>query len=109
MVALGGRMEAINCLRGGRQGGVKTDGLVGRAEVVVDRLWHSDHVDAVIVQSPGGAERVLAADGDQTVDAVLLERPYDLLHSVLAFVGVCARTAQDGPPARKDAAGRLER
>ena len=42
---------------------------VGRAEVVVDRLGDADHVQAVLIEALGDAERVLAADRDQPVEA----------------------------------------
>ena len=38
-------------------------------EVVVDRLGHADDVDARLGELAGHAERVLAADRDQRVDA----------------------------------------
>ena len=47
----------------------KPNGDVGAAEVVVDRLGHAHDRHALAVQAQRHAERVLAADRDQRVDA----------------------------------------
>ena len=73
VVRLRGGVQAVDRLGRDRDGGVEAERLVGRREVVVDRLRHADHGQAVLdVQPCGDAERVLAADRDQPVE--LLER-----------------------------------
>ena len=70
VVAVGGRVEAVDRLHRDVDRGVEAEGVVGGAEVVVDRLRHADDLQAVlIVQARGRAQRVLAADRDQPLDA----------------------------------------
>ena len=55
--------------------GVEAERVVGRDDVVVDRLRHADDRDPVLLVEPGrDAERVLAADRDERVEALRLER-----------------------------------
>ena len=66
VVAVGGGVQAVDRLHRDVDRGVEAEGVVGGAEVVVDRLRHADDADAVLgVQPRGDAERVLAADRDQ--------------------------------------------
>ena len=74
VVRLGGGVQAVDRVGGDLHGGLEAERVVGAGEVVVDRLRHADDVDAVVGQPLGHAERVLAADRDQPVEAVLLER-----------------------------------
>ena len=74
VVAVGGRVQAVDRLHRDVDRGVEAEGVVGGAEVVVDRLRHADDLQAVLlVQARGGAQRVLAADRDQPVDAGRLQ------------------------------------
>ena len=69
VVAVGGRVQAVDRLHRDVDRGVEAEGVVGGAEVVVDRLRHADDRQAVLgVQARGRAEGVLAADRDQAVD-----------------------------------------
>jgi 6-phosphofructokinase 1 len=69
------RIDALIAIGGEDTLGVASklsaEGVVGRPEVVVDRLRHADDLHALPVQPVGDAERVLAADRDQPVDAGL--------------------------------------
>jgi hypothetical protein len=72
---------------------------LGAAEIVVDRLRHADDRDPAV----GGerdAERVVAADRDQRVDAGLLHRFADRCHTVGA---VGERIRPRGPEDRSAA------
>ncbi len=74
VVTVGRRVQAIDRLHRDVDRGVEAEGVVGGAEVVVDRLRHADDRHAVLaVEARGGSERVLAADRDQPVDAVVLQ------------------------------------
>jgi hypothetical protein len=108
VVRLGRRVQAVDRLGGDLDGGVEAEGEVGPAEVVVDRLGHPEDGDAVRVQPRGGAERVLAADGDEPVDVERAQRVPHPGDTVLALVGVRARGAQDRPAARQDASSRVD-
>ena len=52
-------------------GGVEAEGEVGAGQVVVDRLRYADDVHAEVGELGRDAQRVLAADRDQRVDAVV--------------------------------------
>ena len=109
VVALGGRVQPVDRLGGDVQRGVEPERHIGGAEIVVDRLRHADHVDAVAVEPVGDAERVLAADRDQPVESRSRSVCADPLHAVLALVRVRPRAAEDRPAARQDPARRLDR
>src|SRR5207249_2615770 len=90
-------------------GRLEAERVVGAGEVVVDRLGNPDHIDAVVRQALGDAERVLAADRDQAVEAMLLERRAHVLESAFLLVGIRARGAEDGAAAVEDPARGLVR
>ena len=69
---------------------------------------HADHVHALAGQPVGHAERVLAADGDERVDAVLGERGPHLLGAAVDLVRVGARRAEDRAAPRQGAAQLLD-
>ena len=56
-------MQAVDRVRRDLHGRVEAERDVGAREVVVDRLRHADHGDAVVAQAPRDPEGVLAADG----------------------------------------------
>ena len=89
VVALGRGVEPVDGLGGDADGGVEAEGVVGRAEVVVDRLRDADHAhDAVVLQLVGDPEGVLAADGDQRVDLQRLDGRPDPVQPAVDFVRV---------------------
>ncbi len=110
VVALGRGVQPVDRLHGDVHRGVEAEGVVGRAEVVVDRLRHADDGDALVVQPGGDAEGVLAADDDQGVDAepgqVVLD-PLDPGPAGTALLErIRPRRAEDRAAARQDAAHR---
>ena len=113
VVRLGGGVQAVDRVGGDLHGGLEAEREVGAGEVVVDRLRDADHVDAVVDQPAGDAERVLAADRDQRVDALLGERGLELLEPALLLVRVRPRGAEDRAAAVQDPArvlvGQLDR
>ena len=104
VVRLGRGVQPVDRLHRDVDRGVEAEGEVGGVEVVVDRLGHADDVDAEVVQLGRDTERVLAADGDQRVDAEVGEVLLDLLDAALDLERVGARGAEDGAAARQDAA-----
>ena len=65
--------------------------------VVVDRLRHAHHVDAVVPQPVRGREGAFAADRDDAVDVVAVEGLRDVLRAAPGpLVGVGATRAEDG-------------
>ena len=108
-MALGRGVQAVDRLGGDVQRGVEPEGDVGGAEVVVDRLGHADDVEPLGEQAAGRAQRVLAADRDQPVEPVALERLAHLIHAVGALEDVGAAAAQDRAAAGQDPARGLDR
>ena len=105
VVAVGGGVEAVDRLHRDVDRGVEAEGVVGGGEVVVDRLRHADHVQAVLgVEARGGAEGVLAADRDQPVDPGRRQVGGDPLGPVVDGERVGPRGAEDGAAAGQDAA-----
>ena len=75
VVGLGGGVQAVDRVGGDLHRGLEAEREVGRRQVVVDRLRHADDGDAVLVQLARDAERVLAADRDQRVEAAAPPSP----------------------------------
>ena len=113
VVRLGGGVQPVDRVGGDLHRGLEAEGEVGAREVVVDRLRHADDVDAVLDQPAGDPERVLAADRDQRVDALLAQRRAHLLEPALLLVRVRPRRTEDGAAAVQDPAralvGQLDR
>ena len=104
VVRLGGGVKTVDRVAGDLHGGIEAEGVVGAGEVVVDRLGDADHRHLVGRQAAGDPERVLAADGDQSVEAKLLHARGDERGAVAAvLVGVGAGGAEDRPATRQQA------
>ena len=73
---------------GARDGGREADAVLGVADVVVHRLRDGDDLDAELVELGRIAERVVAADGDQVVDAERLEVRQHLAGDVVGLVAM---------------------
>src|SRR5262249_17699987 len=103
VVRLGGRVEAVDRLGRDEDGGVEAERVVGAGEVVVDRLRDADDRQLLLrVQTCGDAERVLAADRNERVEAPVAEVPEHALDASLELEGVRAARADDPAPARED-------
>ena len=100
VVALGRGVQAVDRLHRDVDRGVEAEGVVGGAEVVVDRLRHADDVDPAPRASAGrDPERVLAADRDQPVDPGLAEVGGDPLDAaLLACSGLVREEPRIVPP-----------
>jgi hypothetical protein len=85
-------------------GRVEAEGHVGRAEVVVDRLRHAEHGEPGVVELRCGAQRVLAPDRDQPIEAMGVQVLPDSVDAVLALERVRARGTQDSAASRQDSA-----
>ena len=90
-------MQAVDGVGGDLHRGVEPEREVGGREVVVDRLRHAHEIHAVTTELGGDAERVLAADGDQRVDALTFDRVVDAGDAVLGLVRVRPRAPEDRP------------
>ena len=103
-MAVAGGVQPVDGLHRDAHSGVEAEGVVGRIEVVVDGLRHADDPDAGPGQPGGHAQRVLAADRDQGVDAELLEVGDHPGLAALERVRIGPGGAEDRAAAGQDAA-----
>ena len=96
LVGFGGAVQPVDGIGGHHQRGVVAESHVGAVDVVVDRLRHADHGNVLLRQPVRGRQRAFAADRDEHVDAVVIQRLLDLVQPGPQFVGVHARGAQHG-------------
>ena len=107
MVGLAGRAQAVDGLGGGLHGGVEAEGELGDGEVVVDGLGHTDDGHALAGEFAGDSQRVVAANGDEGINALAFERCADRFGTALVGVGVRAGGAEDGAPEGEDVVAAL--
>ena len=100
VVALRGGVQPVDGIGRDLHRGVEPEGVVGRRQVVVDRLRHADDVRAVGPELRGDAEGVLTADRDQRVDPLPLEGVEHARDAVVGAVGIGARRPEDRPAPR---------
>jgi hypothetical protein len=108
VVRLGGRVQPVDGVDADLDRGVEPEGELGGRQVVVDGLRHPDDGDALVGEAGGDPERVLAADGDEGVDAVIRERRPHGVGPAVDLVGVGARRPEDGAAPREGATERLD-
>jgi hypothetical protein len=108
VVGLGRGVQPVDGLDRDRDRRVEAERVVGRAEIVVDRLGYADDRDALVGEAAGHAQRVLAADRDQSLDARVGERGPDLVDGALDLVRVRPGRAEDRAAARQDAADLID-
>ena len=94
LVRLGRGVQPVDGLGGDGQRGVVPERHVGAVDVVVDGLRHPDHGDVLLRQPVRGRQRALAADRDQHVDAVVVQRLLDLVQPSAQLVGMHAGGAE---------------
>ena len=96
LMRLGGAVQPVDGLGRDLQRGVVAECDVGAVDVVVDGLGHPDDGNVLLGEPVRGGQRALAADRDQHVDAVVVERLLDLVQPGPQLVGVDPRGAQHG-------------
>lgn len=103
MVGAGGSVEVVECLGDAGDGGIESDAVVGALDVVVHGLGNADYWMAVGGELVGHGKGVVAADGDEGVEADFFENGTG--HGVSLFVGagVGARGAEHGAALVEDA------
>ena len=95
VVALRGGVDAVDGL--GRDGhrGVEPDRLVRAPDVVVDRLGDGHDPDARLGDLARGVQRAVAADADERLDALRLQRRQDGVEAAVVGVRVVAGGAEE--------------
>ncbi len=104
VVRLGGGVQPVDRLHRDVDRGVEAERVVGRVEVVVDRLGHADDVDAEVAELGRDTQGVLAADGDERVHALLGQVRLDPLDAAFDLERVRPGRAENGAAAGQDAA-----
>ena len=106
-MALGRGPEPIDGLGHDVDGGVEAEREVRERQVVVDRLGDADDRQLeVVVEADGDAQRVVAADDHQGVEAERGEvRPQRGEVGLGVLVGIGPRRAEDRPALADDAVG----
>ena len=98
LVALRRGVQALERLDDDLDGGLEPDGVVGRLEVVVDRLGHADDVlEALVDELLRERHRAVAADDDQALEGELVQVRHALLrhvHDLDAAVGQLDRVRE---------------
>ena len=107
LVALGRGMDLVDRFSGRLDCGVESERELGPADVVIDRLGNAYHRNPLLAEQPlRDAERAVAADRDEGVDAFFVERGNQLVGPiVLAGRAVGALSL---PAERVAAVGRAE-
>lgn len=72
VMAFGGRVEAVQCIGCGGDGGIEAEGHYRGLEVVIDSLGHADHGHAVFVKLLCYTKRAVAADADEGLERELI-------------------------------------
>ena len=96
LVGLHGVGQLVDALDGRVGGGVKADGVVGAADVVVDGGGHAHGVDPRGAELLGAPEGAVAADGDDAVDARVLAGADRLLDALVRGELLAAGGVEDG-------------
>ena len=96
LMRLRGAVQTVNGLGGDLQSGVVAECHVGAVDVVVDGLGHPDHRNALLVEPVRGGQGALAADRDQHVDPVVLQRLFDIGQTGAQFLRVGPGGAEHG-------------
>ncbi len=108
VVRLGGRVDAVDRFAYHIARRIKPERVVGSPQIVVDRLGHADHFDSFFMQLLRHRQRVVAADGNQCVDLVLVNRGGTSINAVRTLRRVGARGAQNGSSAGQNSAHRIQ-
>ena len=97
VVRLTGGADAVHSLGCDGDCGIETEGVVGRAQVVINGLGHADDGQAGVGQALGAGEGAFTADGDDGVDTVTLHHDFDVFGAAVGAVeGVGTGGADDG-------------
>ena len=103
VVRLRGRVQPVDGLGRDPDGRVEAEGVVGRREVVVDRLGHADDRKLLLCMQPGGySQSVFAADRNEGTKAFAPEVVEHAGQVALLLVRVRARRAEDGSAPGQD-------
>ena len=87
-VRSGGGAQPVRHLDGAGDAGTEADAIIGSGNVVVHRLGNRNHLHAFLVEPHAVAQRVIATDGDQEIDAEPCQGGQHLRRQIVALLAV---------------------
>src|SRR4029078_143197 len=96
IVSFGSGVHTVNGFRGDIDSSIKSKSKSSAGKIVVDGFGNSYDLDALFVQFLRDGKRVVATDGDQSIDIVQLQARDALFQSVGFLARVGARRSQNG-------------
>src|ERR1700676_1567243 len=108
VMCLSSRVKTVNRFTHYVAGGIKSEGIVRSAQIVVNGLGNSDYVQAFFVEFLGDRQGIVPSDGDQGVNLVLLDGGDASVDSIRAFRRVGARRAQNGSATGQNSTDRVQ-
>src|SRR5439155_10978249 len=86
-VRAGGSAQAVDHLNGAGDAGAEADAIVRARDVIVHGLGNADDLEALFVETNAVAEGIVAADGNESVDAEPGEILEDFRSEVILLCG----------------------
>ena len=96
LMGLRGAVQAVDGLGGDLQRGVMAEGHIGAVDIVIDGLGNPDNRNALLVEPVRSGQCSFAADRDQHVDPVVLQRLFDIGQTGTQFLRVGPGSAEHG-------------
>src|SRR5690625_7529550 len=90
VVGFGRGVQPVNGVGGNGHGGIKTEGVVGGVDVIVNGLGNTNDGHAVISEPLRAFECALAANSDECVDSGIFQIGFDGFYTVFEFIRVHA-------------------
>ena len=104
LVGFGCGVEPVDGFGHDLHGGIESERVVRTGEVVVDGLWNTDNRIAFLLEKPmRDTQSILATDGYERVQAILLPIRLKLLKMFDLFKWISSGCAQNRAASRKDA------
>ena len=108
LVGVGSVPQFVDHLHGGIHGGIIADGVLAAGDVVVDGAGDADAGDPYVGEVLRAAERAVAADDHQAVDAVLLAHLFALHDAGHLFELQAAGSVENGAAPLNDLGHRAD-
>src|SRR5215469_3781094 len=96
-----GRMNTVNRFAHDVAGGIEAKGIVGAAEIVIDRLRYANHLHSFFVELLRDGKRVVTSDRYQRVELVFLDGRHAAVKTVWALGRISPGGAENGAAAGK--------
>src|SRR3989338_5564897 len=94
VVGFGRGVQTVNAFRSDIERGIVAESVIGRIEVIVDGFRNADDFEALVEKLGSRAERIFAADRDQSAQPVLVKRAFDFIQRLLVFTRVGPRSSK---------------